>query len=180
MKDEPLSNETTGAALPLPTCIIVYTDGSCQPNPGRGGYAAILCRYRDGREIKRAHIYGCKQQTTNNEMEMRAAVEALKLIRKGEKMPAFIRSDSKYLIDGKNEWLPGWITKGWRKADGKEPENIAFWREIVELCDGLDVTFEWVRGHSDDPMNAEADQLAAKGRAQRKPRVIEVMEGELA
>ena len=180
MKDEPLNKEMTGAALPLPTCIIVYTDGSCQPNPGRGGYAAILCRYRDGREIKRAHIYGSKQQTTNNEMEMRAAVEALQLIKKGEKMPAFIRSDSQYLINGKNKWLPGWVKNGWRKSDRKPVENTEWWQKITGLCDGLDVTFEWVRGHSDDRMNAEADQLAAKGRAQRKLRVIEVMEGELA
>ncbi len=167
------------AALPpVPTCVVIYTDGSCQPNPGRGGYAAILCRYVDGQLLKRAEVYGCADDTTNNLMEMRAAIEALGIIRNGERMPAFIRSDSKYLIDGKNKWLAGWINKGWRKSDGKPVENVECWQEIVGACDGLDVTFEWLRGHSGDPMNEAVDRLAAKARAQGKPRVVKIMEGE--
>ncbi len=180
MKDEPLNQAMNAALPPVPTCIVIYTDGSCQPNPGLGGYAAILCRYVDGNLEKRVEVYGRVEDTTNNVMEMRAAVEALKRIKRDETAPIFIRSDSQYLINGKNKWLPGWVKNGWRKSDRKPVENTEWWQKITGLCDGLDVTFEWLRGHSDDRMNAEADQFAAKGRAQRKLRVIEVMEGELA
>lgn len=180
MKDEPLKQAMTAALPPVPTCIVIYTDGSCQPNPGPGGYAAILCRYIDGNLEKRAEVYGRMEDTTNNVMEMRAVVEALKCIKHDETAPIFIRSDSQYLIDGKNKWLPGWVKNGWRKSDRKPVENIEWWQKITGLCDGLDVTFEWVLGHSGDRMNAEADQLAAKARTQRKSRVIKMLEGELA
>jgi len=175
-----LTNVTTGAELPQPDCIVIYTDGSCQPNPGQGGYAAILYRYIDGRLLTHWNLSGREADTTNNAMEMRAAVEALRLIKRGEGTPIFIRSDSKYLIDGMNKWLPGWIAKGWRKSDGKPVENFCLWQEIIGLCEGLDVTFQWVRGHSADPANAAVDLLAAKARDQRTRRTIKVLEGETA
>jgi len=159
-----LTNANTEAALPYPNCIVIYTDGSCQPNPGPGGFAAILYRLINGEVVVPMEQTGGAVATTNNQMELGAAIAALKQIKRDEPLPIFVRSDSKYLVDGWNQWLPRWIAKGWRKGDGKPVENPGLWREIIRLCDGLNVTFEWVRGHAGDPMNEEADRLASEER----------------
>lgn len=175
-----MTNTNTGAVLPHATCILIYTDGSCQPNPGRGGYAAIMCRYIDGALVNRLDRTGKSTMTTNNQMELQAAISALKVIKRDEPQPIYIRSDSKYLIDGWNQWLPGWIAKGWRKGDGKRVENQDLWQEIARLCEGLNVTFEWIRGHAGDCMNEEADRLAADAREGKKPKVAFAKVGEAA
>lgn len=168
------------AVPPHAPCLLIYTDGSCQPNPGRGGFAAILCRYINGELVKRLVRTGADAATTNNQMELRAVISAMKAIKRDEQLPIFIRSDSKYLIDGWNQWLPRWVPKGWRKGDGKPVENQCLWQEIVRLCDGLNVTFEWVPGHAGDPMNEEADRLAAKAREADRPTAIAGIFGNAA
>lgn len=157
-----MTNDNTGAALPHASCILITTDGSCQPNPGPGGYAAVLRRYVDGKEVTRMERKGGATATTNNRMELAAAIAALKVIKRDESLPIFVRTDSKYLTDNWRQRLQGWIAGDWRKADGKPVENADLWQELVRLCDGLNVTFDWVRGHAGDPLNKEADRLARK------------------
>lgn len=157
-----MTDTTPGATLPHPDCILITTDGSCRKNPGPGGYAAILQRYSGGLLQKEKELTGGAIDTTNNRMEMSAAIAALKKIKREDAPPVILRTDSKLIVNGMNEWLPGWIAGGWRKGDGKPVENEDLWKELVRLCTGLDVTFEWVRGHAGDPVNERADRLAAK------------------
>lgn len=152
----------TEAALPRQNCIVIYTDGACQPNPGPGAYAAILCRYINGALMNRMPRSGGATSTTNIRMEMSAVVAALKPIRRDEPLPIFIFTDSEMIVKGMTDWLPGWIAKGWRNNKGKRVENVDLWQEIARLCEGLDVTFRWERGRSGDPMKQEAHQLAEK------------------
>lgn len=155
-------SKTHGAALPHPDCILIYTDGSCRNNPGPGGYAAILQRYSGGVLQKEAKRTGGEIDTTNSRMEMAAMIDALKKIKRDNAPPITIRTDSQFIVKGMNEWLPRWIANGWRKGNGKPVENLDLWQELNRLCAGLDVTFEWVRGHAGDPMNERVDRLAAK------------------
>lgn len=167
-----MAKVTDRATLPQPSCIVIYTDGSCRPNPGAGGFAAIICRYVDGEETKRKELKGGETNTTNNKMEMSAVVAALKKIKRDEPLPIFIHSNSKYLVDGWNGWLPNCIAKDWRKTDGKVPENIELWQEIVRLCDGLNVTFEWVQGHAKNLRGKQAKSLAASVCEKMKPKAV--------
>lgn len=159
-----MTNAMTAALPPVPTCIVIYTDGSCQPNPGPGGYAAILCHYSNGNLEQRRRVTGGATATTNIRMEMSAVIAALEAIDRDDPHPIFIFTDNEMIVKGMTEWMPGWIAKGWRNGKGKRVENVDLWQEIVRLGCGLNVTFRWVRGHSGDPMNDEVDQLAAKER----------------
>lgn len=161
-----------GAILPQPSCIVIYTDGSCRPNPGAGGFAAIVCRYVNGEETKRKEIKGGDTKTTNNKMEMRALIAALKIIMRDEPLPIFIHSKSKYIVEGWNGWLPNCIAIDWRKTDGKVPENIELWQEIVRLCEGLNVTFEWVQDYAGNQMCKQASSLAASVCEKMKQKAI--------
>jgi len=164
VKDEPLKNETTAATPPLPTCIVVYTGSSCQTQLGVGGYAAILCRYRDGKLEKRRPVASGALETTNIRMEMTAVIEALKRIARDEPVPIFIFTCNDFIVKGMTEWLPGWVAKGWRNGKGEKIGNVDLWQEIIELCNRLNVTFRWVRSQPSNRMNFEVDRLAAKER----------------
>lgn len=175
-----MTNSKTGAALPHASCIVIYTDGSCQPNPGPGGYGAFLVRYVDGLKMNELERRGGSVATTNNKMELQAVIAALRCIKRDEPLPIFVRSDSKYLVDNWKDRVRGWIANGWLKSDRKPVENADLWQEIVELCDGLNVIFEWVRGHAGDPMNEKADGLAAETCAIWMKKAVKEMFGSFA
>jgi ribonuclease HI len=135
--------------------VLIYTDGACSGNPGPGGWAAIL--RSDGEERE---LCGSEAQTTNNRMEMMAAIEALRAL----KSPCHIDlyTDSKYVLDGITKWLAGWKRNGWRTADKKPVKNQDLWMMLEQLTSIHQVHWHWVRGHNGDPMNHRVDVLAVK------------------
>ena len=134
--------------------IEIYTDGACSGNPGPGGYAAIL-RY-NGHERE---ISGGRALTTNNRMELMAAIEAITALK--EPCSVTLYSDSRYVVQGMDlGWAAGWQRRGWKKADGKKAQNPDLWERLIELCSQHKVKFVWVRGHADNVFNNRCDELA--------------------
>ncbi|MDQ2091061.1 ribonuclease H family protein [Marimonas arenosa] len=142
------------------TKITIHTDGSCIGNPGKGAWVAVIRRYQDGVEVKKSTVSGGARQTTNNQMEMRAALAGLQKIKRDERATIRVYSDSQLLVKGMNDWVPGWQRKNWRKADGSLVKNRELWEALIAVCDGLSVQWEWVRGHDGDLRNEEVDGLA--------------------
>lgn len=134
----------------------VFTDGACRGNPGPGGWGAVL-RY-NGRE---KDIYGGEAQTTNNRMELMAAIKALESLRRPCRV--VLTTDSQYLRKGITEWMPSWKRRGWRTADKKPVKNVELWQRLDELAQRHDVDWRWVRGHSGHAENERADVLANRG-----------------
>lgn len=161
---------TPNTKLPV-NGVLIYTDGACSGNPGPGGFAAVLRRYDNCKEVKRLNRQGGRTDTTNNAMELRAVISALKCLR-NETLPIIVRTDSKYIVENWNQRVAVWIANGWRKTDGKPVLNRDLWEQLVDLAEGLRLSFEWVKGHADDPMNAEVDSLAVAARNKRKAAVI--------
>jgi ribonuclease HI len=133
----------------------VYTDGGASPNPGPGGWAAVVLRPGAAPE----ELSGGEELTTNNRMELTAALRALEALAPGE--PVRFHVDSQYLRQGITLWLPAWVRRGWKKADGKPVENEDLWRRLWALSSGRDLEWRWVRGHAGDRWNERADRLAA-------------------
>ena len=131
----------------------IWTDGACSGNPGPGGWGAIL-RYGDAEK----ELSGAEAATTNNRMELMAAIEALNALKK----PANVKlhTDSKYVMDGVTKWIHGWKKKGWKTADNKPVKNEDLWRALEAAANRHNVEWQWVKGHAGDPMNERADQLA--------------------
>jgi len=134
--------------------IVIYTDGGCRGNPGLGGWGVWL-RYK-GKEKK---LKGAEQNTTNNKMELTAAIRALESL-KSKDIAVDLYTDSTYVIQGINEWIEDWKLKGWKTANKKPVKNVELWRQLDELNQVFKVTWHWVKGHSDDPGNDLADLLA--------------------
>lgn len=132
--------------------VIIYTDGACSGNPGPGGWAAILCW--NGREKT---VSGGEPHTTNNRMELIAAIEALKTLKRPVDVELF--SDSSYVVKGITEWVFSWIRRGWKRKGG-EVENVDLWKELYDLSRRYRITWRWVRGHAGNPMNEKVDRLA--------------------
>ena len=133
--------------------IKIYTDGSCIGNPGKGGWAAIILS--DG---KKTEIKGNEKNTTNNQMELLAPIQALKKIPKGSKVEIF--TDSKYVKSGITEWIHNWKKNGWKTANKKEVSNKELWTELDILNNEFEVNWNWVKAHSTDKLNNEVDLLA--------------------
>ena len=133
--------------------IKIYTDGSCIGNPGQGGWAAIILE-----EGKKTEIKGSKKDTTNNQMELLAPIEALKKIPKGSKVQIF--TDSKYVKSGITEWIHNWKKNGWKTANKKEVSNKELWTELDQLNSEFEINWNWVKAHSTDKLNNEVDLLA--------------------
>lgn len=133
--------------------IAIYTDGACRGNPGPGGYAAVI---KDGDKLKK--ISAAEKNTTNNRMEMMAAVAALREI----KEPAEIKlvSDSTYLVKGMSSWIHGWMKKGWKTASGSPVKNKDLWEELLKLAKPNKIKWEWIKGHDGHPENELCDLLA--------------------
>ena len=136
--------------------IVIYTDGACDPNPGRGGWAALIITAN-----RKMEISGREDESTNNRMELTAAIRALRSIK--EPSSVTIYTDSQYLQKGIGEWLSGWIRKDWRTTSGKVA-NRDLWEELIAAEKPHTVRWEWLRGHDGDPNNQRVDQLARKVR----------------
>jgi len=134
--------------------VTIFTDGACSGNPGPGGWGAIL-RYRQTER----ELSGGEKNTTNNRMELTAAIMALSALK--EPCKVTLISDSKYLVDGITKgWAKGWRARGWRKADGKPALNPDLWQQLLELLDTHEVSLVWIKGHNEHPENERCDQLA--------------------
>ena len=142
--------------------IEIYTDGACSGNPGPGGWAAIILN--DGKEKKR--IFGGEKLTTNNRMELTAAIKGLEYsIHLDNERPSMIKkiiiyTDSTYLKNGITVWVKSWEKNNWKTADKKNVKNIDLWKQLKALIQSKEVDWRWVKGHSDNQMNNLADRLA--------------------
>lgn len=146
--------------MPQEPDVVVYTDGACSGNPGPGGWATILKHPRTG---KSTVLSGGEAETTNNRMELIAAIAGLREIKPSRRWRVRLVSDSQYVIQGLRDWAPGWVAKGWRrgsKPNSPPVKNEDLWKELYELSQRFEMTFEHVRGHSGHPENEECDRLA--------------------
>ncbi len=143
--------------------IEIYTDGSCKGNPGPGGWGAVLCWRGHERQLK-----GGVAQTTNNQMELMAVIEALKALKKPSQIR--ITTDSQYVKNGITQWIKGWKRNGWQTAAKKPVKNQHLWQQLDELVTGHQITWAWVKGHSGHPQNELADRLANEGMQERAGR----------
>lgn len=132
----------------------IYTDGACRGNPGPGGWGAILCY--NGREKE---LSGGERSTTNNRMELMAAIVAFEALK--EPCEVTFTSDSQYVINGLEKgWAIGWRRRGWKKSDGTPAINVDLWERLLAAIDGHVIRYDWVRGHAGHPYNERCDALA--------------------
>ena len=134
--------------------IVIYTDGGCRGNPGIGGWGVWL-RYKDHDK----KLNGAALNTTNNKMELTASIRALQSLKSND-ITVDLYTDSKYVIQGINEWIDAWKAKDWKTANKKKVKNIDLWKQLDTLNQKFSVNWYWVKGHSDDPGNDMADRLA--------------------
>ena len=144
--------------------ITIYTDGSCHNKTGHGGWGAIVFA-PDGKQYE---FSGAVVGTTNNQMEMLAVIRVLSLFRTDN--PITLYSDSSYVVKGCNEYIQQWSLNNWQKAKDREIKNLSYWKRLKPLLDRLDVDIKWVKGHSGDYGNDQADRLA--GEAMRNGREV--------
>lgn len=140
--------------------IEIYTDGACSGNPGPGGWAAILLHKEHRKEI-----YGCESQTTNNRMELKAVIEALKKLKKPSEIT--LNTDSKYVMEGATKWMFNWKKNNWRTADKKPVKNVELWQDLDVEIQRHKIQWIWVKGHSGNLMNEEVDVLARNAATQQ-------------
>jgi ribonuclease HI len=138
--------------------VVVYTDGACSGNPGPGGWGAILTMGAHRRELK-----GGDAKTTNNRMELMAAISALEALTQPCTVTLF--TDSNYVKDGISKWIHGWKRNGWKTADKKPVKNAELWQRLETARGRHEVTWQWVKGHAGHPENERADELARMGMA---------------
>ncbi len=137
-------------------CVTIWTDGACSGNPGPGGWGAILSH---GEKIR--ELCGGAPNTTNNQMELSAAIMALEALTR----PCLVdlHTDSKYVMDGITSWIHGWKRRGWTTADKKPVKNVELWQRLEAAGQKHTIQWHWVKGHAGHPMNERADELARKG-----------------
>lgn len=142
--------------MPDALVIEIFTDGACTGNPGPGGWGALLSYSGTEKEI-----FGGERSSTNNRMELMAAIKALEIL----KRPSIIRlsTDSVYLKDGITKWIHKWQANGWKTANKKPVKNIDLWKRLVEVANPHEIEWLWVKGHAGDPGNERADALARLG-----------------
>ena len=171
-KGRSITSVTVGEVINITECnpaswlaavAVAYADGACRGNPGPGGWGALL-RYKD----KEKSLYGAEAHTTNNRMELMAAIMALEEL----KRPCQIRlvTDSQYVMKGITEWLANWRRRGWKTADKQPVKNADLWQRLDRAAQRHQVAWEWVRGHNGHPENELADQLANRAIDEMKER----------
>jgi ribonuclease HI len=143
----------TGRARPK---VVIYTDGACSGNPGPGGWGAILVSGEHRKEIS-----GGEPATTNNRMELLAAISALEALKRPSQVE--LHTDSNYLKDGITKWIFGWKRNGWKTADKKPVKNQELWQRLDEAKGRHEIDWHWVKGHAGHPENERADELAREG-----------------
>ena len=143
--------------------VVVHTDGACSGNPGPGGWGAIL-QFGD----RERELFGGAPATTNNRMELTAAIEALRALK--SECVVELHTDSEYLKNGISKWIHGWKRNGWKTADRKPVKNEDLWKRLDEAARGHDITWHWVKGHAGTHGNERADELAREGMAPFKPK----------
>ena len=136
--------------------VIIYTDGACRGNPGPGGWGALIQF-----DTVQKEIFGGQNVTTNNQMELFAAIEGLSTLKEPCNVELF--TDSKYVMDGITQWIQKWKKNNWKTAAKKEVKNKDLWQKLDQLMTYHHVQWHWVKGHSGDPGNEKADRLANKG-----------------
>lgn len=132
----------------------IFTDGACKGNPGPGGWGALL---RLGKHEK--ELSGGEAETTNNRMELTAAIRSLEALT--ERCRVDLYSDSKYVLDGITKWVEGWQKRGWKNASKKPVRNADLWHQLIDAADRHEISWHWVRGHSGHPENDRVDRLAS-------------------
>jgi len=147
----------------MASVVTIHTDGACSGNPGPGGWGAILESGGKTKELK-----GGEAHTTNNRMELTAAIESLNALTRACTVEMF--TDSQYVKNGIQSWLKGWKRNGWRTADKKPVKNAELWQALDEAVQRHEVRWNWVKGHAGHDLNERADQLANEGMAPFKPK----------
>ena len=143
--------------------VTIHTDGACSGNPGPGGWGAVLAHGDTIKELK-----GGEALTTNNRMELTAAIEALNALKRP--CAVELHTDSQYVKNGLQSWIHGWKKNGWRTADKKPVKNVELWQALDAAVARHTIDWRWVKGHNGDAMNERADQLANEGMAPFKPK----------
>jgi ribonuclease HI len=138
------------------TEVVIYTDGACSGNPGPGGWGVVL-RWNGTQK----ELHGGDPQTTNNRMELMAAIQALEALNRPSQVQLY--TDSTYLLNGVTKWIVAWQRNGWRTAARKPVKNEDLWRRLIEAMNGHEVSWRWVKGHAGDEGNERADALARLG-----------------
>lgn len=133
--------------------VVIFTDGACRGNPGPGGWGVSL-RYNGSQK----NLYGADEQTTNNRMELMAAIRGLESLTRGCSVNLY--TDSKYVLDGVTKWMDNWKSRGWKTAAKKPVKNVELWQRLDEAIKQHDIQWVWVKGHSGDEGNEMADMLA--------------------
>tara|TARA_E500000075_G_scaffold115712_1_gene112674 strand:+ start:300 stop:752 length:453 start_codon:yes stop_codon:yes gene_type:complete len=133
--------------------VTIFTDGSCLSNPGPGGWAAVL-RWRDNEK----EIVGHEADTTNNRMELKAVIMGLNAVTRA--MPIALHTDSRYVMNGVQDWMPRWKANGWKTASKKPVANQDLWEQLDQAVQRHDITWHWVKGHAGNEFNERCDQLA--------------------
>lgn len=143
--------------------VIIHTDGACSGNPGPGGWGAVLQYNGTLKELS-----GGRELTTNNQMELTAAIEALNALKRP--CAVELHTDSQYVKNGLTSWIFGWKKNGWKTADKKPVKNVELWQALDQAVSRHEISWHWVKGHNGDEMNERADQLANEGMAPFKPK----------
>ena len=141
--------------------LFAYTDGACSGNPGPGGWGVLLVAKNQNKIIKERELFGGQEDTTNNQMELLAAISALEALDRPSKIK--IITDSSYVKNGVTQWLENWKKNKWKTASKKSVKNAELWRRLDQARSRHEVIWEWVKGHGGHPENERADELARKG-----------------
>jgi ribonuclease HI len=147
------------------TEVVIYTDGACSGNPGPGGWGAVL---RWNGTVKELH--GGNPATTNNRMELMAAIQALEGLTRPSQV--LLYTDSTYVLNGITKWVDGWQRNGWRTKARQPVKNEDLWRRLVAAMEGHDISWQWVKGHAGDEGNERADELARLGTEENAARPV--------
>lgn len=135
----------------------IYCDGACLGNPGPGGWAALLVAVRSNKRHEKI-LFGSEELTTNNRMELTAAIEGIRALKRRSKVRIY--SDSQYVVKGMKEWIHNWILKDWKTSSRKPVENVDLWQVLSAISSEHDISWHWVKGHAGHPENERVDEIA--------------------